>query len=172
MGTLDRPSAGRIIYDETDVFSMKDEELARFRNRRIGFVFQFHHLLPEFTAVENVMMPALIMGQKAAECRARAMELLTQAGIGAKAEGRPGELSGGEQQRIALARALMNKPAIVLADEPTGNLDTANAAALHELFRQLRDEQKQSFVIVTHNEGLAKMANRILRIRDGAVHAE
>ncbi len=172
IGTLDRPSAGQVYYDDSDVFRMMDEDLARFRNKRVGFVFQFHHLLPEFTALENVMMPALIKGAKVSECREHAIGLLEQVGIGEKANSRPAQLAGGEQQRIAVARALMNNPAVVLADEPTGNLDTTNAAALHDLMRNLSRERQQTFIVVTHNESLARMADRVLRIRDGVVHAE
>jgi len=172
IGTLDRPSAGRVYYDDHDVFRLSDDDLARFRNNRVGFVFQFHHLLPEFTSLENVMMPALIKGAKPAACRERALGLLDQVGIGGKANARPSELAGGEQQRIAVARALMNEPAVVLADEPTGNLDTTNAAALHDLMRKLSRDQRQTFIVVTHNETLAGMADRVLRIRDGVIHAE
>jgi lipoprotein-releasing system ATP-binding protein len=172
IGTLDRPSAGRVYYDDNEVFQLSDEDLARFRNSRVGFVFQFHHLLPEFTALENVMMPALIKGLKGAECRERAVGLLDQVGIGGKANARPSELAGGEQQRIAVARALMNDPSVILADEPTGNLDTTNAAALHDLMRTLSRDRRQTFIVVTHNETLARMADRVLRIRDGVIHAE
>jgi lipoprotein-releasing system ATP-binding protein len=169
IGTLDRPSAGQVTYGDLDVFAMPDEDLARFRNRRIGFVFQFHHLLPEFSALENVAMPALIGGKKLPEVRPRAMDLLRVVGLEDRAEFRPGKLSGGEQQRVAVARALMNEPDVVLADEPSGNLDTANSQALHELIRNLSRERRQTFVVVSHNEGLARMADRVVRIADGVI---
>jgi len=170
IGTLDRPTSGRVIYDGIDVFALDDEHLARFRNKEIGFVFQFHHLLPEFTALENVAMPALIMGKKFQEVRDRAMTYLAEVGVEARANERPPKLSGGEQQRVAVARALMNSPKVILADEPSGNLDTANAQALHELIWNLSRSQGQTFIIVTHNEALAKQADRVVKIVDGVVY--
>jgi len=169
IGTLDRPSAGQVLYGEQDVFTMPDDEIARFRNRRIGFVFQFHHLLPEFSALENVAMPLLIGGKKPHEVRTAALEQLKLVGLEDRAEFRPGKLSGGEQQRVAVARALMNAPDVVLADEPSGNLDTANSQALHELIRTLSRERNQTFVVVTHNEAFARMADRSVRIVDGVL---
>jgi lipoprotein-releasing system ATP-binding protein len=170
IGTLDRPTSGRVLYDGTDVFALGDDERARFRNRHIGFVFQFHHLLPEFSAVENVAMPALIGGAKFADVREKALELLKEIGLEAKAEVRPPRLSGGEQQRIAVVRALMNDPTVVLADEPSGNLDSENAHLLHRLIWTLSRKRGQTFVVVTHNEALARQADRIVRIADGVLH--
>ncbi len=169
MGTLDRPTSGRVVYNETEVFTLSDEEIARFRNKWIGFVFQFHHLLPEFTALENVAMPSLIGGTSFAEARERAATLLEQVGLREKMDVRPTRLSGGEQQRIAIARALMNSPQVILADEPSGNLDTTNAQSLHELIRDLSKDHGQTFVIVTHNEVLAKQADKVIKIVDGVV---
>lgn len=169
LGTLDRPTAGNIFYDDEDVFSYSDERLAHFRNQHIGFVFQFHHLLPEFTVLENVCMPALIGAKKMEEVRERATALLRSVGVESKAASRPANLSGGEQQRVAVARALMNSPKIVYADEPTGNLDTANAQQLHDLIWELNKTQNQTFVIVTHNEKLARQAHRVVKIVDGIV---
>lgn len=171
MGTLDRPTTGKVFYNDVDVFSMDDDRLARFRNREIGFVFQFHHLLPEFTALENVAMPALIMGKRLDEVREQAMARLAEVGLEAKAEQKPPRLSGGEQQRIAVARALLNSPAVVLADEPSGNLDSNNAGMLHDLLWRLSRDQNRTFVVVTHNEALAKKADRVARIVDGVVQA-
>ncbi|MEK9139119.1 MAG: ABC transporter ATP-binding protein [Bacteroidota bacterium] len=171
MGTLDRPTAGKTLYDGVDVFAMDDSQLAQFRNRQIGFVFQFHHLLPEFTALENVAMPALIMGKSLAQVRDRVMGLLAQVGIEDRAESKPTQLSGGEQQRVAVARALMNSPKVVLADEPSGNLDTENANQLHEILWNLSRQYDQTFVVVTHNESLAKSADRIVRIQDGVIQS-
>ena len=157
------------MYDSTFVFALDDEALARFRNRSIGFVFQFHHLLPEFSAIENVAMPALINGEKLAKVRERALSLLDEVGVGNRAEARPSQLSGGEQQRVAVARALMNKPRVILADEPSGNLDSANADLLHRLIWDLSRKMGQTFVVVTHNETLARRADRIIRIVDGII---
>jgi lipoprotein-releasing system ATP-binding protein len=171
MGTLDRPTSGKVLYAENDVFSMDDTHLAQFRNREIGFVFQFHHLLSEFSALENVAMPALIQGKRMPDVRERAMELLDQVGVAAKAASKPTELSGGEQQRVAVARALMNSPKVILADEPSGNLDTENAQQLHEMILNLSNEYDQTFVVVTHNEALAKRADRIVRIQDGVIQS-
>lgn len=169
MGTLDSPDSGSVLYDGQDVLSMKDSSLARFRNQNIGFVFQFHQLLPEFTALENVMMPALIGGMKQKEASARAKELLEYMGLGERLDHKPAELSGGERQRAAVARALVNRPAVVLADEPSGSLDTKNKQELHNLFFRLRDEMQQTFVIVTHDETLAGDADRVLYMRDGRI---
>lgn len=167
LGTLDRPTAGTVLYEAVNVFDLSDDELARFRNRSIGFIFQFHHLLPEFTAVENVAMPALIQGRQWSDVRGRALELLREVGLEDRAEQRPPQLSGGEAQRVAIARALMNSPQVVLADEPSGNLDSANAEMLHTQIWDLSRKMGQTFVIVTHNERLASSADRILRIADG-----
>jgi lipoprotein-releasing system ATP-binding protein len=172
IGTLDRPTSGKIFYDDTDgtdVFAMDDTHLARFRNQQVGFVFQFHHLLSEFSAFENVAMPALIMGKSITDVKARVMELLAQVGLTDKAESKPTQLSGGEQQRVAVARALMNSPRVILADEPSGNLDTENAHQLHDIVLKLSREHNQTFVVVTHNEALAKLADRIVRIQDGVI---
>lgn len=169
LGTLDRPTEGNIFYDDEDVFSYSDERLAHFRNQHIGFVFQFHHLLPEFSVLENVCMPALIGGNKVEEVRDRATSLLRGVGIESKAASRPANLSGGEQQRVAVARALMNSPKIVYADEPSGNLDSASAQQLHELIWDLNKTQNQTFVIVTHNEKLARQAHRVIKVVDGIV---
>ncbi len=168
LGTLDKPDGGEVYFDGHRIDQLQGKALARFRNKHTGFVFQFHHLLPEFTALENICMPGWIAGSSTRELEKRANMLMDMLGIGAKAEDKPGTLSGGEQQRVAVARALINKPAIVFADEPTGNLDSANANALHNLFCSLRDELGQTFVIVTHNEELAAMSNRVLQLRDGS----
>jgi lipoprotein-releasing system ATP-binding protein len=170
LGALDRPTAGRVLFRGEDVFAQKDEALAAFRNRAIGFVFQFHHLLPEFTALENVAMPALIAGQGMEAARPRAAALLALLGLSARADHRPNQLSGGEQQRVAVARALMNRPGLVLADEPTGNLDTRTAEVLHEELRRLASLHEQAFVVVTHNPALAALADRVLELRDGRLH--
>lgn len=167
LGTLDRPDAGSLRYDGQEVSGLKERALADFRNRRVGFVFQAHHLLPEFSAAENVCMPALIAGRRLADAMPRALELLRLMNLEARATHRPSELSGGEQQRVAVARALMNEPAVVLADEPSGNLDSRHAAELHQLFFDLRDRLGQSFVVVTHNPQLADMADRKITIIDG-----
>lgn len=167
LGTLDRPTSGTVSYDGKDVFSMGDDRLARFRNLKIGFVFQFHHLLPEFTALENVLMPGLIAGKKMSEVKKSAAKLLDEVGLGERLEHRPSELSGGEQQRVAVARALVNSPQVVLADEPSGNLDLVNAESLHELISRICKSHGTTFVIATHNEHLTKLANRVLKIQDG-----
>ncbi len=169
IGTLDRPTSGRVLYEGVDVFTLGDDELARFRNQRIGFVFQFHHLLPEFSALENVAMPSLIQGKKLSEVRKEALSLLTEVGLEERAEYRPPKLSGGEQQRVAVARALMNSPSIVLADEPSGNLDSENAHMLHRLIWTLSRKRAQTFIVVTHNEALARQADRVVRIVDGVL---
>ncbi len=169
LGTLDRPTSGGVMYDTMDVFALDDEDLARFRNRSIGFIFQFHHLLPEFSALENVAMPALIGGERLQRVRDRAYGLLEEVGVENRADARPTQLSGGEQQRVAVARALMNNPRVVLADEPSGNLDSANADLLHRLIWDLSRKRGQTFVVVTHNEALANRADRIIRIVDGVI---
>ena len=169
LGTLDKPDNGHILYDEVDITTLGDSALARFRNRHIGFVFQFHNLLPEFTALENVCLPALIAGKSMKEAVDEAMPLLQFLNIEARASHKPAQLSGGEQQRFAVARALINKPTVVLADEPSGNLDTKHAVELHDLFFRLRDQYKQTFVIVTHNTLLAAKSDRQIELRDGQV---
>jgi lipoprotein-releasing system ATP-binding protein len=169
LGTLDKPTSGSIKIDETDTLVLSDRSLSDFRNRKIGFVFQFHHLLPEFTAIENVCIPAYIAKKSRKEAESRARELLDFLKMGHRLEHKPSQLSGGEQQRLAVARALMNNPLVVLADEPSGNLDSANARELHQLFFELRDKFKQTFVIATHNEELATMADRRLVIKDGVI---
>ena len=172
IGTLDRPDSGVVSYDGTDVLALKDREMARFRNRNIGFVFQFHQLLPEFTMVENVAIPALIGGANSRDAYARATELLTLLGLADRLAHKPAQLSGGERQRVAVARALVNKPKVVLADEPSGSLDTVNKQELHRLFFDLRARLGQTFVIVTHDEGLAAMCDRVLHMRDGMIQTD
>ncbi len=167
LGTLDRPDSGTLRYGDTEVSNLKEKELALFRNEHIGFVFQAHHLLPEFTALENVCIPALIKGTPMKEAQARAMELLSLMKVDGRAAHKPQAMSGGEQQRVAVARALMNSPMAVLADEPSGNLDSQHARELHELFFRLREQLNQTFIIVTHNEELASMADRKITIIDG-----
>ena len=169
MGTLLRPDEGTITLGDTDVTRLSDTALSRFRNRHIGFIFQFHQLLPEFTALENVMLPALIAGESKRAATARATELLEFMGLSARAEHKPAELSGGEQQRVAAARALTNRPDIVFADEPTGSLDTHNRSELQALFFRLREELGQTFVIVTHDEQFAAQTDRCIRLADGRV---
>ena len=169
LGTLDRPDSGTLLYGDTEVSKLKEKELARFRNEHIGFVFQAHHLLPEFTALENVCIPALIRGISMKEASEHALELLSFMKVDNRASHKPKALSGGEQQRVAVARALMNNPMAVLADEPSGNLDTQHARELHELFFRLREQYNQTFVIVTHDEGLAAMADRTIHICDGVI---
>jgi len=169
MGTLDEPDAGVVQIDGTVVSRMKEKELSAFRNKNIGFVFQFHQLLPEFTALENVMIPALIAGVASKEAHERAMKILDFMGLVDRASHKPNELSGGEKQRVAVARALINDPAVILADEPSGSLDTHNKEDLHQLFFDLRDRLGQTFVIVTHDEGLAKITDRTVHIVDGMI---
>ena len=170
LGTLDVPDAGTLTIAGEEVSRLKSARLSAFRNRHLGFVFQSHHLLGEFSALENILVPALIAGESRTAAEKRAQELLTQLGLADRAEHRPSEMSGGEQQRVAVARALMNRPDAILADEPSGNLDSASARALHELFFQLRRDLQQTFIIVTHNEELANMADRKLHMRDGLLH--
>lgn len=172
LGTLDRPDSGQVSLANHNVFELNEKELARFRNERIGFVFQFHNLLGEFTALENVCLPGFIAGNDEKKVRARAEELLNILGIGDRKDHLPSQLSGGEQQRTAVARSLINSPAIIFADEPSGNLDSHNAEELHQLFFRLRNELGQTFVIVTHNDLLATMADRRLTIRDGQILSE
>lgn len=167
LGTLDRPDSGTVKFEEQVVSSMSSRQLAQFRNKHIGFIFQFHNLLPEFTALENVCIPAFIAHQTRAEAELRGMELLDFLGLSARADHKPNQLSGGEQQRVAVARALMNKPDVILADEPSGNLDSKNARDLHQLFFSLREKFNQTFVIVTHNDELAGLADRALVMKDG-----
>lgn len=167
LGTLDRPDKGKLNIAETDVFKMNDKQLSAFRNKHIGFVFQFHHLLPEFTAIENVCIPAFIAKTNKNDAEKRAAELLGFLGLKDRLHHKPSELSGGEQQRVAVARALINNPSVVFADEPSGNLDSVNAKDLHQLFFKLREQMNQTFVIVTHNEELANMADRKLVMKDG-----
>jgi lipoprotein-releasing system ATP-binding protein len=167
LGTLDKPDSGKMSINGIDPFSLSSNKMAGFRNKEIGFIFQFHQLLPEFNAFENVMLPALIMGLSKKEATEKAKEILAKIGLESRFNHRPSELSGGEQQRVAVCRSLINNPAIIFADEPSGNLDSKNAGELHELFFQLREEFKQTFVIVTHNENLAKMADRTLVMKDG-----
>lgn len=168
-GTLDTPDRGRVIYDGVDVLSLSEKKLSAFRNSHIGFVFQFHQLLPEFTALENVAIPALIKGDRAADAYKRAAELIDYMGLSGRADHKPAALSGGEKQRIAVARALMNRPSVIFADEPSGSLDSRNKEELHKLFFDLRREFSQTFVIVTHDESLAMMCDRVLTMHDGVI---
>ncbi|HNA01477.1 MAG TPA: ABC transporter ATP-binding protein [Ferruginibacter sp.] len=169
LGTLDKADSGSISMDGQRIESLSGKKLAAFRNNHIGFVFQFHHLLPEFTALENVCIPGWIAGKAKKEVQARAVELLNTLGLGDRLENKPQQLSGGEQQRVAVARALVNDPMIVMADEPTGNLDSTNARELHQLFIDLRNQFRQTFLIVTHNEELARLSDRILHMKDGKI---
>ena len=169
MGTLDKPDSGRIVLNGTEVNRLKEKELSAFRNKEIGFVFQFHQLLPEFTALENVMIPALIQGVSASEAKKKTREMLDFLGLSERASHKPAELSGGEKQRVAVARALINHPAVVLADEPSGSLDTQNKIELHRLFFDLRDKLGQTFVIVTHDEELAAQTDRTIHMIDGMI---
>lgn len=167
LGTLDKADHGSLSIDGKRLDALSTKEIAAFRNRHIGFIFQFHHLLPEFSALENICIPGWISGKASEPLERKAMVLMERLGIGHRAEHKPNELSGGEQQRVAVARALINDPGIIFADEPTGNLDSVNANSLHKLFQQLRDELNQTFVIVTHNEELAAMSDRVLHMKDG-----
>ncbi len=169
IGTLDRADSGRVLFDGVDVSLYNEKQLSAFRNEHIGFVFQFHQLLPEFSAVENVMMPALIKGDSMADARRRAMEMLDFLGLTDRATHKPAELSGGEKQRVAVARALVNRPQVILADEPSGSLDTQNREELHRLFFDLRRDLGQTFIIVTHDESLAATTDRTIHLRDGMV---
>ena len=169
LGTLDKADMGTVSMNNTGVSSLNGRKLAAFRNKHISFVFQFHHLLPEFTALENVCIPGWLAGRKKKEVVENAQELLRMLGLGHRPENKPNQLSGGEQQRVAVARALINKPDIIFADEPTGNLDTANAKELHQLFFDLRKQFNQTFLIVTHNEELARLSDRVLHMKDGKI---
>lgn len=169
IGTLDRPDQGTVSLNNIDVNSLSSKKLSAFRNEQIGFIFQFHHLLPEFTALENICIPAFIANKGKREAEIKAFELLDLLGLRERAHHKPSELSGGEQQRVAVARAMVNSPAIILADEPSGNLDSTNAESLHHLFVDLRDNLQQTFVIVTHNENLAAMADRKVLMKDGQI---
>jgi len=169
IGTLDKPNKGSMEINDVNTSILKDKELSLFRNKNIGFVFQFHHLLPEFTALENVCIPAFIHKTPKVEAEKKAIELLTALGVADRASHKPSELSGGEQQRVAVCRALINNPTVILADEPSGNLDSTSAKELHQLFFKLRDELNQTFIIVTHNEELANMADRKLTMKDGVI---
>ena len=171
IGTLDRPDKGEVVIDGTHLGKLGDDQLSEFRNRHIGFVYQFHHLLPEFTAAENVALPAMIAGKGRKEALLRAHELLDFLKLKERAEHKPSQLPGGEQQRVAVARALMNNPELILADEPSGNLDTDNAKKLHQLFFDLRDQFHQTFIIVTHNEELASLSDRKIILKDGQVQS-
>ncbi|WP_114750599.1 ABC transporter ATP-binding protein [Pleomorphovibrio marinus] len=172
LGTLDQADQGSLVLSGVDLSKIKGDKLASFRNQRIGFIFQFHNLLPEFTAEENIIIPGLIGGKKEQQLKTRAGELAELLGITERLQHKPSELSGGEQQRVAVARALINNPTVIFADEPSGNLDTTSSQALHELFFKLRDEFGQSFIIVTHNQALAKMSDRMLTMKDGKILKE
>lgn len=172
LGTLDKPDGGRLLIHDTDVLHLSEQKLSAFRNQNIGFVFQFHQLLPEFTALENVMIPALIANEKSSAAVKRAKEILSFLKLSDRMSHKPAELSGGEKQRVAVARALINHPQVILADEPSGSLDTRNKEELHALFFELRDQMNQTFVIVTHDEQLASQTDRTIHIRDGVVSEE
>lgn len=167
IGTLDKPDQGSVLFEQREISRLKTNDLAQFRNQHIGFIFQFHHLLPEFTAIENVCIPGFILKTPEAKVRSRAKELLEYLGLGHRLGHKPNQLSGGEQQRVAVARALINEPAIIFADEPSGNLDSASSKELHQLLFKLRDDFQQTFVIVTHNEELADMSDRKVEMQDG-----
>lgn len=169
LGGLDRPDSGEVIYDDSNIFKFSDDKLAKFRNRNVGFVFQFHHLLPEFTALENVMIPQMINGTSYSQAKKRGEDLLSTVGLRERIDHKPAELSGGEQQRVAVARALANKPKIIFADEPTGNLDSVNSEEIHKLILDLRKNFGVTFVIVTHNQNLVNLADHIYEIKDGKI---
>ena len=169
IGTLDRPDSGEILIDDVSIFQLNDKELAAYRNKNIGFIFQFHHLLPEFSAVENVALPAMIAGLSKINAIKKATEILEFLKLKERLQHKPSQLSGGEQQRVAVARALINQPQLILADEPSGNLDSENARSLHQLFFDLRDQFSQTFIIVTHNEELAQLSDRQILLKDGMV---
>ena len=169
LGGLDRPDNGKVFFDGQNIFEFSDEKLAKFRNSNIGFVFQFHHLLPEFTAVENVAIPQMIRGISLNKALKRAEELIDSVGLSERINHKPAELSGGEQQRVAVARALANDPSVIFADEPTGNLDSANSEAIHKIIVDLRDKFNKSFVIVTHNNSLVKLADKVFEMKDGKI---
>lgn len=169
LGTLDKPNKGQVVVGNQRINYLNEKQMAAFRNRHVGFVFQFHHLLPEFTALENVCIPGWMAGRRKKEVEENALSLLQMLGLGKRIDNKPNALSGGEQQRVAVARALINRPSIIFADEPTGNLDSANARELHQLFFTLRQQFNQTFLIVTHNEELAQMSDRILHMKDGKI---
>ena len=169
IGTLDKPNSGSVVIDGVDVFALKEKELANFRNRHIGFIFQFHQLLPEFNALENVMIPALIARQPEKEAEARATQLLNELGLSERLKHKPNELSGGEKQRVAAARAMMMSPDVILADEPSGSLDESNKKELHKLLLQMREQYGQTIIIVTHDKELAEISNRVIEMRDGRI---
>lgn len=172
LGTVERPTEGNILYNSKDLFSMNDDELSEFRNKKIGFVFQFHHLLPDFTALENVMMPALVSGIKKKEAVDLASSILSELGLGDRLEHKPSELSGGEQQRVAIARALIMNPELLLADEPTGNLDTSTGNLVFDMLLKASEKYKTTLVLVTHNEGFSKSMPRLVRIKDGKIEED
>lgn len=169
LGTLDRPDSGKIIYKDENIFTLSDDRLAKFRNKNIGFIFQFHHLLPEFTALENVSIPQMISGTSLSDAAKKSKELLSTVGLSDRMDHKPAELSGGEQQRVAVARALANDPQIIFGDEPTGNLDSKNSESIHQLILELRDTSNVTFVIVTHNPNLVNLADKVYEIKDGNV---
>ncbi len=169
LGGLDRPDSGKVFFENQNIFDFSDEKLAKFRNKNIGFVFQFHHLLPEFTALENVAIPQMIMGLSLNKSLKKAEELINTVGLSERMNHKPAELSGGEQQRVAVARALANNPSIIFADEPTGNLDSANSEAIHKIIIDLRDKFNKTFVIVTHNSSLVKLADKVFEMKDGKI---
>lgn len=169
---LDKPDSGKVFFDGEEIFKYNDERLSKFRNKNIGFIFQFHHLLPEFTAVENVAIPMMIQGSSISDSTKRAKEILASVGLADRGEHKPAELSGGEQQRVAVARALANNPKIIFADEPTGNLDSENSEAIHKLIFELRDRLKITFIIVTHNPGLVNLADTVFEMKDGLLKSK
>ena len=169
LGALDRPDSGKIFYKDENIFTLSDNRLAKFRNKNIGFIFQFHHLLPEFTALENVSIPQMISGISLSDAAKKSKELLSSVGLSDRMDHKPAELSGGEQQRVAVARALANDPLIIFGDEPTGNLDSKNSEAIHQLILELRDTLKMTFVIVTHNTNLVKLADKVFEMKDGNI---